>query len=76
MAAKGMDSIFISVSNLEDSLAFFIDFVGMKVVADEALEPNEIQQLWNLPRETQARAVFLKGDLCSTLLKVIEFKPW
>jgi len=75
MATKGMDSVFISVSNLEDSLAFFRDFVGMKVVADETLEPDRIQQLWNLPRETQARAVFLKSELGSTLLEVIEFKP-
>jgi len=75
MATKGMDSVFISVSNLEDSLAFFRDFAGMKIVADETLEPDGIQQLWNLPRETQAHAVFLKSELGSTLLEVIEFKP-
>jgi len=75
MATKGMDRMSISVSNLEDSLALFRDWIEMKVVADETLEPNEIQQLWNLPRGTEARAVSLKNELQSTLLELIEFTP-
>lgn len=75
MATKGMDSVFTSVSNLEDALAFYRDIVGMKVVADETLEADQIQQLWNLSRGTEARAVFLKIEQCSTLVEVIEFRP-
>jgi len=75
MATKGTDRISVSVSNLEDSLALYRDWIGMKVVADEALEPNEIHELWNLPQGTEARAVFLKQELQPTLLELIEFKP-
>ena len=75
MATKGMDRVFISVSNLEDSLAFYRDWIGMKVIAEQALEPDEIQKLWNLPKGTKARAVFLKNELQSTLVELIEFKP-
>ena len=75
MATKGMDRVFISASNLEDSLAFYRDLIGMKVVAEQTLEPDEVQQLWNLPRETEAQAIFLKNELQSTLLELIEFKP-
>ena len=66
MATKGMDRMFISVSNLEDSLRLYRDWAGMKVVADETLESAELQQLWKLPPETKARAVFLKSELQPT----------
>jgi len=75
MATKGMDRVSISVSSLEDSLAFYRDWVGMKVIAEQTLEPDKIQQLWNLPGGTAARAVFLKDELQSTLLELIEFTP-
>jgi catechol 2,3-dioxygenase-like lactoylglutathione lyase family enzyme len=75
MATKGMDRMFISVSNLQDSLAFYRDWIGMKVVADETLEANEIQQLWNLSGETKTHAVSLKNEQQSTLLELIEFIP-
>ena len=75
MVIKGMDRVFISVSNLEDSLAFYRDWIGMEVVAEQILEPDKIQQLWNLPRGIEARAVFLKDGVQSTLLELIEFTP-
>ena len=75
MATKGMDRISISVSNLVDSLAFYRDWIGMRVVARETLEPKQIQQLWNLPPETKARAAILKNELQPTLLELIEFRP-
>ena len=75
MVTKGMDRVFISVSNLEDSLTFYRDWIGMKVAAEQTLEPADIQQLWNLPGGTEARAVFLKDGLQSTLVELIEFTP-
>jgi len=75
MATKGMDRVSISVSSLGDSLAFYRDWIGMKIIAEQTLEPAEIQQLWNLPGGTEARAVFLKNELQSTLLELIEFTP-
>jgi len=75
MATKGMDSVFISVGNLENALAFYRDYIGMKVVAEDTPHPVEIHQLWSLPPGTKARAVCLKNELRSTLLKLIEFTP-
>ena len=75
MATKGMNRISVSVSNLGNSLAFYRDWIGMEVIADETLEPNEIQQLWNLPPGTEARAVSLKSELQSTVMELIEFSP-
>lgn len=49
MVIRGMDRVSISVSNLEESLAFYRDWIGMEVVAEQILEPDKIQQLWNLP---------------------------
>jgi len=75
MATKGMDRVSISVSSLEDSLAFYRDWIRMEVVAEQILEMDKIQQLWNLPGETEAKAVFLKDEVQSTLLELIEFTP-
>jgi len=75
MVTKGMDSVYISVHDMESALAFYQDTVGMTLLADETLKPDQIQQLWNLPPGTEARAAFLKSEQCSTLLQVIEFMP-
>jgi catechol 2,3-dioxygenase-like lactoylglutathione lyase family enzyme len=61
MATKGMDRVSISVSSLEDSLAFYRDWIGMEVIAEHTLDPAEIRQLWNLPEGTEALAAFLKN---------------
>jgi len=74
MATDGMDRISISVSNMEASLAFYRDWIGMQIVADQQLEPDKIQQLWNLPKATKARAVFVRNNDQSTLLELIEFQ--
>jgi len=75
MATKGMDRVTISVSNLEDSLVFYRDWGGMKVVAEQTMEPDKVQQLWNLPGGMEAKAAFLKDEVQSTLLELIEFTP-
>jgi len=75
MAAKGMDSIYISVGNMAESLAFYRDWIGMEIVADEQLIPAEVSALWNLSQVTAARQVSLKSKQQSTLLKLIEFSP-
>ena len=75
MITSGIEKIFISVRDMNESLAFFRDWVGMKVVADQNLDPEKIKQLWNLPQGTGARAVFLGNDEQATLLELIEFQP-
>ena len=75
MITSGIDRIFISVKDMDESLAFYRDWVGMKIVADQPLDPFKIQQLWNLSKETKARAVFLRKGEQPTMLELIEFKP-
>jgi catechol 2,3-dioxygenase-like lactoylglutathione lyase family enzyme len=60
---------------MDSALAFYTDTVGMTILADERRKPDQIQQLWNLPPGTEARAAFLKGESCSTMLQIIEFMP-
>jgi catechol 2,3-dioxygenase-like lactoylglutathione lyase family enzyme len=57
------------------SLPFYRDRVGMKVVADQYLDHRAIRQLWDLPEETSARAVFLKNAYQSVMLELVEFQP-
>jgi catechol 2,3-dioxygenase-like lactoylglutathione lyase family enzyme len=75
MITSGIERILISVSDMQESLAFYRDWVGLRIVADQQLEPDKIQQLWNLPKGTKARAVSLRIDEQPVLLTLIEFQP-
>jgi len=75
MITTGIERILISVRDMDESLAFYRDEVGMQVVADQNLDPEKIQKLWNLSKGTKARAVFVKNEEQSTLLELIEFQP-
>jgi len=75
MDIKGMDTHFISVSSMDRSLALYRDWMGMELVNDQMLPSSEIQQLWQLPLGTQARAVWLKSRMQTTMLGLIEFQP-
>ena len=75
MISSGVARIFISVRDMDESLAFYRDWVGMKVVAEQYLDPEKIRQLWNLAPGIQARTVFLKNEEQPTMLELIEFQP-
>lgn len=75
MVTSGIDRIYISVRDMDESLAFYRDIVGMAVVADQELDSKKIQHLWGLPQGTRARAVFLKNEDQPTLLELIQFDP-
>jgi len=75
MVKRGIDRICISVSDMEESLAFFRDHTGMSVCADLALSPEKMQKFWNLPEGTTARAVGLKKDGQPSVLELVEFRP-
>lgn len=75
MDIKGMDTHFISVSSIDRSLALYRDWMGMELIDDEMLPPDEIQQLWQLPPGTQAHAAWLKSQMQTTMLGLIEFQP-
>jgi catechol 2,3-dioxygenase-like lactoylglutathione lyase family enzyme len=75
MVTSGIDRIFISVRDMDESLAFYRDIVGMTLVAEQELNAETIQHLWNLPEGTKAKAVFLKNEDQPTLLELIQFDP-
>ena len=75
MISSGVDRIFVSVRDMDESLAFYRDWVGMEVVAEQHLDSEKIRHLWNLNSGIQARAVFLKNEEQPTMLELIEFQP-
>ena len=74
MLKNGIARILIGVRDLNQSVKFFQDNIGMSVVADYSLNPSTINQLWNLPPRT-AHVVTLKNDEQTTLLELIEWQP-
>jgi len=75
MVTSGIERILISVRDMEESLSFYRDRVGMRVAAEQTLNTERIEQFWDLTAGTQARAVYLKNDEQNTLLELIEFSP-
>ena len=75
MIKNGIARILISVKDLNESVEFYRDIFQMTVVGEYSLDKNTIEQLWNLPPETTAKAVCLKNDEQTTLLELIEFQP-
>jgi catechol 2,3-dioxygenase-like lactoylglutathione lyase family enzyme len=75
MITSGIDRVFISVKDMNESLTFYRDWVGMKVVAEQHLDPEAVQQLWKLRKGTKARAVFLQNEEQPTMLELIQFQP-
>jgi catechol 2,3-dioxygenase-like lactoylglutathione lyase family enzyme len=60
---------------MDESLAFFRDFVGMSVVGENRLDSSILQKIWALPDDATAKVVFLKMEEQPTLLELIQFKP-
>jgi len=75
MIKNGIARILISVSDLNESVKFYRDIFQMTVVGEYSLDNNTIEQLWNLPPETTAKAVCLKNNEQTTLLELIKFQP-
>ncbi len=75
MTTHGMDRVFISVSDMDRSLAFFRDWIGLSVVAEDELNPGELVGLWELTLGTSARAIWLKNELSDTLIELVQFMP-
>jgi len=75
MVTTGIDRVFISVRDMDESLSFYQGIVGMSMVAEQELGAEKTQKLWGLPEGTKARAVFLKNEEQPTLLELIQFDP-
>jgi len=75
MTGGTFDRIIVSVSNFEQSLAFYRDLAGMRVRADESLSREEIVGLYGLSSKTSARVVCLSNDLQETRIELVLFQP-
>ena len=61
----------ISVSNMENSLKFYRDLIGMKVVHDVIVSGKEIGEVNNLPNDTKVRIVILEFN--GIQIELLEF---
>ena len=75
MVKNGIDRIKVSVRDLDETVTFFRDTMEMSVVAELQLDAPSMQQLWDLPAGTSAKAAYLKNDEQPTLLELIQFEP-
>ena len=75
MIKNGIAQILISVKDLDESIEFYRDVLQMTVVGEYSLDKNTIEQLWNLPSETTAKAACLKNNEQTPLLELIKFQP-
>lgn len=75
MVKTEVDRIYISVMDINKSLKFYRDYVGMKVIAEQDLDTKKIQELWTLPEGTKARVVSLNKEETPTILELVQFQP-
>jgi catechol 2,3-dioxygenase-like lactoylglutathione lyase family enzyme len=71
----GLDRVWISVNNLEQSLAFYRDFIGLTLVQQGPLDQRETCGLAGQAGPIDARAALLKNQTQSTMIALVEFRP-
>jgi catechol 2,3-dioxygenase-like lactoylglutathione lyase family enzyme len=74
MLIGGVNSLWVSVADLDRSLAFYRDYIGFPGVAEGPLAP-EMAVLFKSPSGTRARSATLRGGLRRTALTLVEFNP-
>jgi catechol 2,3-dioxygenase-like lactoylglutathione lyase family enzyme len=74
MLLGGVNSLWVSVRDLDQSLAFYRDYIGFPVIASGPLAP-EVAALFKAPAGTRARVATLRGGLRRTALSLVEFTP-
>lgn len=74
MLIGGVDSVWISVSNLDKALSFYRDYIGFPAMAEEPLTP-ELAALFKPPVGSKARSATVRGGLRRTAVKLVEFAP-
>lgn len=75
MIKNGLDRAVISVRDMNESLAFFRDLIGMNVVEDTYLSSDQLGMIWTLPEGTKGRTVFLRKEDQTAMIQLIEFQP-
>ena len=71
-----VNSVVISVEDLNTSLRFYSDTLGFKKLADVELGGEGIERLWGLPKGTRARAVVVgREGARAGLVRLMQFAP-
>jgi catechol 2,3-dioxygenase-like lactoylglutathione lyase family enzyme len=71
-----VNSVVISVEDLNDSLIFYSDTLGFKYLADVELGGERIEWLWGLQKGTRARVIVLGcAGASSGLVRLVQFTP-
>jgi catechol 2,3-dioxygenase-like lactoylglutathione lyase family enzyme len=73
MLVNGVDGILISVKDLDKSISFCKDGLGLELVAKVEAAPAELTGLWGLEESVSAKTACLKHPEQSTLLRLMEF---
>lgn len=75
MTLRAVHHVAISVRNLERSLAFYLDALGLEVYASGTLRGGAIARLVGLPPEVEARQVFVGGPDNVGQVELVEWDP-
>lgn len=70
----GINRISISVMNMDRSLGFYRDILGLDVVSDMECGAETAQALWGMKKGGGARAVFLQNKTQPTIIELVEFE--
>jgi catechol 2,3-dioxygenase-like lactoylglutathione lyase family enzyme len=74
MITDGIQSISISVKDMDESLEFFKDWIGMDILDEQFLDSRLFNKLWNLSECPDARVMYLKKKQQPTSIALFEFK--
>ncbi|MBN2105885.1 MAG: VOC family protein [Deltaproteobacteria bacterium] len=74
MIIDGIQVLSISVKNMEESLAFFQDWIGMELLDKQSVDSYSLNKIWNLPECPDAHVVYLKKKQQPTIIALCEFK--
>ena len=75
MIVNGVDLILISVKDMERSLSFFRNVLGLAEVARGPADQAWLRDLWGLGQGITAETAFLRQAEQTTLLELVEFDP-
>lgn len=71
-----VNSVVISVKDLNTSLRFYSDTLGFKKIADVELGGERIKRLWGLQKRTRARAIVLgRAGARAGMVRLVQFTP-
>ncbi len=75
MIDKGIDRIKISVWDMAESLAFFVDLLETKLVAEAELDAAAVGSLWALDWVDRTHAACLQNAVQSTMIERLNVGP-